>query len=277
MFDTSTGYFGVPSQQSSIGENGNESWEGTVDADVLIQAGHEGQLRNHGGGTKPSHGATGLKLPEHQMTPIVADAATAVLREHGVTVERVGGVFPKTFEVQLGVCLHFDGSATPCASGSSVGYPPGVPLGSNQPTAELWKTLWQQHWPFKFMKDNFTANLSGYYGYSRMRTSIAEMLIEFGEISCREQDEWLQPRLEWIGALVAHFAGRVIGKDVPDPGSFEVAPLPPPTEQFDPWDADIAVIRLEVAELREAVLDLQRSRAEERGDPPPLDAIDADV
>lgn len=227
-----------------------------MDADVLLQAGHEGRMRNDGSGTTPSHGASGTSRPEHEMTPIVADAAAAVLDRHNVTVIRVPGVFPKKFSVKLGLALHFDGSGTPCASGASVGYPPGVPLGSNKPTADLWKQVYGRHWPFKWMKDNFTKNLSGYYGYRRMSTEIAEMLIEFGEISCPEQDQWLQPRLEWLGELVAHFAGRVIGVDVPEPapfGSAEPAPVP----AAEPWDDDLAVLRLEIAELRQEVADLR--------------------
>jgi len=227
-----------------------------MDADVLLQAGHEGRMRNDGSGTTASHGASGTTRPEHEITPIVANAAAAALERHNVSVVRVPGVFPKKFSVKLGLALHFDGSGTPCASGASVGYPPGVPLGSNKPTADLWKEIYGRHWPFQWMKDNFTKNLSGYYGYRRMSTEVAEMLIEFGEISCPEQDAWLQPRLEWLGELVAHFAGRVIGVDIPEPAPLGVAE-PPTQPPFEPWDEDLAVLRLEIAELRRDVAELR--------------------
>ncbi len=111
-----------------------------MDADVVLQAGHEGQVRNSGpSGTAPSHGASGATRPEHQMTPIVADAAAAILTAHGVDVIRVPALFPQKYSVRLGLALHFDGSGTKCASGASVGYPPGKPRGSNKPTADLWK------------------------------------------------------------------------------------------------------------------------------------------
>jgi hypothetical protein len=229
-----------------------------MDADVLIQAGHEGKKRNKGSGTTASVGASGIAQPEHQMTPKVANAAEKVLKDHGVSVIRANGVFPQAFEVKLGLALHFDGSPSKCGSGASVGYPPGNPVGSNKPTADLWKQIYGEFWPFRFMKDNFTPNLSGYYGYRFMKTSIAEMLIEFGEVSCPKQDEWLQPRLDWLGGVVAHFAGRVISVDIPKPLPFgETAPAPVArTVQVDAWDSDIADVRLELSELRAQVNEL---------------------
>lgn len=223
-----------------------------MDADVVLQAGHQGKRRNRGSsGTTASHGAAGIAKPEHEMTPIVADAAADILRANGVDVLRVPGVFPRRVSVRLGLALHFDGSGTPCASGASVGYPPGRPRGSNKPTADLWKEIYGEIWPFGWMKDNFTKNLSGYYGYSWMSTDIAEMLIEFGEISCPEQDDWLQPRLEWLGGVVAHFVGRVLEVPVPEPGPFGgTAPIAAPSIATQPWDDDVADLRLELAELR---------------------------
>jgi len=253
--------------------------ESRVDADVLLQAGHEGLKRNQGSGSAPSHGAAGIARPEHQMTPVVADAAARVLRAHGVSVVRVPAFYPKLFAVKLGLALHFDGSGNPCSSGASVGYPPGLPLGSNKPTADLWKEIWGQYWPFRWMKDNFTRNLSGYYGYRRMTTSIAEMLIEFGEISCPEQDAWLQPRLEWIGEVVAHFAGRVLQVDIPKPAPFG-EPSPAIEPSADPWDEDVAALRLEIAELRAQVAALtgrtRRAPDPTVEGPPVIDLLDLD-
>ena len=71
-----------------------------MDADVLIQAGHEGKMRNDGAGTKPSVGASGITRPEFEMTPIVANAAAEILRGHGLTVVRVPGCLSQDFRRQ---------------------------------------------------------------------------------------------------------------------------------------------------------------------------------
>lgn len=132
-----------------------------MEADVVLQAGHQGQVRNSGStGTAPSDGTPGLTKPEHQMTPIVADAAAKALQDHGVDAVRVPAPFPEKYSLSLGLALHFDGSRTKCASGASVGYPPGRPRGSNRPTADLWKDIYGGIWPFRRMPDNFTKNLS---------------------------------------------------------------------------------------------------------------------
>ncbi len=202
-----------------------------MDARVLIQAGHEGGRRNSGSGSKPSKGTNGNDdyrplMPEREMTPIVADKATEILRGTGITVVRENGFFDKNYTVELAVYLHFDGSNRSCSSGASVGYPQGNPVGSNKPTANLWKDIYEDYWPYQWMPDNFTKGLRGYYGYAYTSTSIAEMLIEFGEISCPEQDAWLQPRKEWLGELVAHFCAEAIGEHglIPDPGPFTTDP-----------------------------------------------------
>lgn len=160
------------------------------------------------------------------MTPIVADRATEVLRASGITVVRENAFYDKSYTVELAVSLHFDGSGRPCSSGASVGYPKGNPAGSNQPTAELWKDIYEQYWPYQWMGDNFTENLEFYYGYAWTSTTVAELLIEFGEVSCEKQDAWLQPRKEWLGDLVAHFCAEAIGETglIPDPGPYGVDP-----------------------------------------------------
>jgi len=78
------------------------------------------------------------------------------------------------------------------------------------PAADLWKDIYEKYWPYQWMPDNFTDNLEFYYGYSRTYTGLAELLIEFGEITCEKQDTWIQPRLDWLGALLAHFCAEVV-------------------------------------------------------------------
>ena len=179
-------------------------------ADVFIQAGHEGR-------TTGSTGAAGPLGNEIEWTPIVADEATRILREGGVDVVRAPAAIKGDYTVKVAVFIHFDGSTPPCKSGASIGYKGE----SDQPAALAWKALYGKYWPFRWMRDNFTANLSGYYGFGYTQTTDAEFVMELGEITCREQAEWLKPRLKWLGHLIAHFLSQRIGKgDVPDPGPF---------------------------------------------------------
>lgn len=218
-----------------------------LQADVLIQAGHEGR-------TSGVTGASGPIANEIEWTPIVADATTLALEAAGVDVLRVQADDiddAQDAEVEIAVAIHFDGSGTPCASGASVGYPAGNPPGSNAPFAQRWKEVYGEYWPFKWMPDNFTRGLRGYGDYSDWFTGIAECVFELGEISCREQAEWLQPRLEWIGQLLAFTIGEAIGVDVPHPGDFEVAepepepePVPAPKEDDDVNFSDLPLVRL---------------------------------
>ena len=180
--------------------------------DVVIQAGHEGGHRN---GNKKSTGTSG----EQARNTKVADRATEVLRSHGFTIERVGGVYKQKYDCKLAVSIHFDGSNTPCASGASIGYPVGKPAGSNKPTADLWRKIYSEYIPFNFMRDNFTKNLSGYYGYAYTSTEIAEVLLELGELTCPEDRAWLDTRIEngFLGDLIAYWAAMVLGKPIPAP------------------------------------------------------------
>ncbi len=179
-------------------------------ADVFIQAGHEGR-------TSGATGATGPLGNEIEWTPIVADEATRILRSAGVSVIREDATLQGVYDVKVAIFIHFDGDNPSCRTGASVGYNDPT----DKPAASEWKALYSNYWPFRWMSDNFTSNLSGYYGFSYTRTSDAEFVIELGEISCLEQAEWLQPRLKWLGSLIAHFLSKRIDKgNVPEPGPF---------------------------------------------------------
>ncbi|EAW34151.1 hypothetical protein [Lyngbya sp. PCC 8106] len=187
-----------------------------VQADVLIQAGHEGR-------TSGATGADGPLGGEQEWTPIVADEATRILREAGVKVIREDAFLGGKYDVKVAVFVHFDASSPSCNSGASIGYDDRT----DQDAAKAWKELYSQYWPFKWMPDNFTSNLRNYYGFKYTRTSDAELVLEFGELTCLEQAEWLKPRLKWLGALLAHFLSQRINKgNIADPGPFGVGSEP---------------------------------------------------
>ncbi|WP_460610551.1 hypothetical protein [Hymenobacter terrigena] len=182
-------------------------------ADVLIQAGHEGRLT----------GKTGAEGPlgrEIEWTPIVADAATAALRAAGISVIRKPALLDGVYEVALAIFIHFDGSDSPCDSRASIGYD----YDSDKPAADEWKALYSNYWPYGWMPDNFTVDLRQYYGFKACITSDAELVLELGEITCLKQAKWLKPRLAWIGELLAHFISKRLGKGgIALPNSFVAA------------------------------------------------------
>ncbi len=170
-------------------------------ADVLIQAGHEGRpdcerepatlCNNTGAAAAPG---------EIVWTPIVASEAARILRAAGVSVIRAPAYLPGVTSVRLALFLHFDGAESPCSTGASVGYPP-----DSQAAADAWKAMYKPVFPFAFQPDNFTDHLAHYYGFHHVDASDGKFLIEFGEMSCPAQHAWLEKRLKYLGALVAHY------------------------------------------------------------------------
>jgi len=187
---------------------------GSAEADVLIQAGHEGRpdCDREPASLRRNTGAAG----EIEWTPIVADEATRILRAAGVTVIRRPAFLDGQYHVKDAIFLHFDGNARPCTTGASVGYPQRA---HSAEAAAEWETLWKTFFPFRFEPDNFTSNLSGYYGFSHVRSvSDAAIVIEGGEMSCPAQHAWLKSHLTFEGALIAHFLSTRLGKgNVPLP------------------------------------------------------------
>lgn len=189
-------------------------------ADVLISAGHEGRPAScpH----FPQHhcnlGANG----ERAWTPVVADAATKILRVHGVTVARLPADFAETYRVKAAIFIHFDGSDPPCGSGASIGYA-GM---ASAPAAAAWRKLYRTYWPFAFEPDNFTSSLHNYYAFRQVDAHDGSLVLELGEITCPKQHAWLAQRLEWEGELLAHFLSSLIDKgSIADPGRYrEQAP-----------------------------------------------------
>ncbi len=181
--------------------------------DVLISAGHEGRPAScaHFPQHKCNLGAAG----EREWTPIVADAATELLRIQGLRVARLPADFSGTYKVKAAVFIHFDGASPPCTSRASVGYPKG----QSAAAARAWKKLYAQWWPYGFEPDNFTQGLREYYGYKQVSASGGSLTIELGEITCPAQHGWMASRLQWIGALLARFLSeRATASAVPARG-----------------------------------------------------------
>jgi hypothetical protein len=183
--------------------------------DVLVSAGHEGRPASCP--RFPQHACNLGAAGERAWTPIVADAATKTLRAHGVSVARLPADFDGTYDVSAAVFIHFDGSTHPCSSGASIGYH----RARDAAVARTWHYLYATYFPFHFEPDNFTLSLRNYYAFRQVDASKGALVLELGEITCPAQRAWLDPRLQWEGALIAHFLSVLIGKgNVPDPGAY---------------------------------------------------------
>lgn len=180
--------------------------------DVLISAGHQGRPASCA--RYPQHRCNLGAAGERSWTPIVADAATEILREHGLTVARLPADFSGTYRVSAAVFIHFDGSDPPCRSAASIGY--GDKRGGR--AARAWRALYGSYWPFGFEPDNFTQGLRDYYAFRQVRARDGSLVLELGEITCPKQHAWLEPQLRREGAIIAYFVGRLIGKGaIPKP------------------------------------------------------------
>jgi|GEM_PF-1394169 len=177
-------------------------------AEIYIQAGHEGR-------TTGMTGASGPYGNEIDWTPVVADEATRILREAGISVIRSKADHYRYSSVDLAVSIHFDGCAKVCGSGASIGYDDPT----DKPAADEWRALYSNYFGFKWHRDNFTPNLSNYYNFHYTITRDAELVLELGDITCPQQAKWMKPRLKEMGQLVAYFAAKRIGKEdlIPKP------------------------------------------------------------
>jgi hypothetical protein len=191
--------------------------------DVLISAGHEGRPASCA--HFPQHHCNLGAAGERAWTPIVADVATRILREHGVSVVRLPADFAGKYNVGAAAFIHFDGSNPPCRSSASVGYAHS----SDAAAAAAWHRLYARYWHFGFQPDNFTVGLREYYAYSQVQARYGSLVLELGEITCRAQRAWLAPRLQWEGALLAHFLSERIEKGhVPNPDALPEQATPKP-------------------------------------------------
>jgi len=161
---------------------------------VFIQEGHVGRL-------KGNIGSVHKGIKESEWNHKVALEVEKILEEYGVDVARSGARIPVT-NATIAVALHFDGSEKPCATGASIGHNGSS---ASRAMAKRWRETYGAFFPFKWHRDNFTKNLSDYYGFSRVSTTKGFLVLELGEITCDEQMDWLKPKLKEVASKIAHF------------------------------------------------------------------------
>jgi hypothetical protein len=179
------------------------------DADVLVQAGHEGRPQScavfHVKACNLGAAAPGAREPD--WNAVVADAATTALRADGFTVLRRPADWAGGDVVREAVFIHFDGASPACTSGASIGFPASTSRGF----VDAWETAYRNWFPFRFVGENFTENEHRYYGFHRVEAP-EKMLIEFGELTCPAQRSWMEPRLREMGERLAAFLAARLGK-----------------------------------------------------------------
>lgn len=177
----------------------------TKPVDVVIQAGHEGR-------TTGNTGAITTHYREVVWNTLVADEVVRQLKHYGITsIKRLPAKLPK-IHAKIAVAIHFDGAKRACHSGASIGYPNK----HSHAFAQRWKKLYKTYFPYRWHPDNFTPNLSNYYGYYRIKAD-KFLLLELGEITCDTQTKWLKPRLKKIAHLIAYSIATELGKHVKKP------------------------------------------------------------
>ena len=165
---------------------------------VVIQAGHEGRVV---GNTGSSYGL----ISETKWNIYVANEVARQLKMWGIKALRVPAD-TKLIKAKIAVAIHFDGSKKHCDSGASIGYRDA----NSKEFAKRWKRIYRSYFPFKWHKDNFTKNLSNYYGYYFIRAD-KFLVLELGEITCKKQTKWLKPRLKTVAKLIAYTIARELG------------------------------------------------------------------
>ena len=173
-----------------------------INTTVLLQAGHEGR-------TKGNIGSSQGNLKEVNWNIKVTKMIELELQKNNIDVTRVGASIPVT-NTRIAISIHFDGSNKPCSTGASIGY--DVNHINSKNLAKNWKRKYKGYFPFKWHHDNFTKNLSGYYGFSRVNSEKGFLVLELGEITCKNQTNWLQPRLELIALRIADFIMEELDK-----------------------------------------------------------------
>ena len=172
-----------------------------INTTVLIQAGHVGR-------TKGNIGSIHNGLVESKWNERVAIRVEDILKKNGIAVKRVGAKIPSANAV-IAVAIHFDGSNKECATGASIGHDGSV---GSKILAKNWRREYGNFFPFKWHKDNFTKNLSHYYGFSQVSTSKGFLVLELGEITCRKQTDWLEPKLGQVASKIAYFIIKELKK-----------------------------------------------------------------
>lgn len=151
---------------------------------VLVQAGHVAP-REPG-----FEGGTGTRGEQELVADIQARLVNLLRADSRFQPIPTPGDIPDGIRVDAAVFLHADGSGNAKASGFSFGYPrhPVNKRLADLVAAEFFALSGEP----PHHTDNYTADLRGYYGYSRTITDGPELLIEHGFLTNPKEAAWLR-------------------------------------------------------------------------------------
>jgi N-acetylmuramoyl-L-alanine amidase len=176
---------------------------------VLIQAGHVAP-REPG-----FESGTGTVREQELSLALQSRLARRLLADGRFDVTRCPGDIPNGWTGDLFISLHGDGSGSAKTSGFSFGFPPGSAESAR--FAALVKREFERipGYP-EHRKDNYTGNLTGYYGWRRTNAP-AKVLIEHGFLTNPNERAFLFSHLAEIAlaeyrATLAYFGYPVTPK-----------------------------------------------------------------
>ena len=189
---------------------------------VLVQAGH---LAPREPGHQSQTGAPG----EAELVAKIRQVLVRLLRADGrFQPIPVPGDIPDGIRVDAAVFLHADGAADPRASGFCFGYPP---FQVNKRLASLIAgELGRIPGHPRRRADNYTADLAGYYGFSKTAASGGECVVEHGFVTNPREREWLFAHVREIGRAEYVALCRYFGF-APKPLVEEVEDVSPPVSE----------------------------------------------
>jgi N-acetylmuramoyl-L-alanine amidase len=183
---------------------------------VLVQAGH---IAPREPGFESGTGTAG----EQELVRAIRDRLCTILKNDGrFKPLPMPGRIPRGTKCDAALFLHADGSSNKTASGFSFGYP-DYPINRRlalQLADEFTKL--PGHPPHH--ADNYTADLRGYYGFSRVDTRGPEVLIEHGFLTNPKEAAWLRGRVNDLAQAEYRALLRYFGMVAPP----KPKPKPPP-------------------------------------------------
>lgn len=186
---------------------------------VLIQAGHVAP-REPG-----FEGGTGTIREQELAAALQTRLSRLLVADGRFDVDRCPGDIPNGWHGDVFISLHGDGAASSSLSGFCFGYPPSS--ASSRRLADLIRRELSRIPGYPaHRRDNYTRNLTGYYGWRRVNAP-AKVLVEHGFLTNPRERAFLFGHLDEIAqaeytALLAYF-----GLERPEPRE------PQTSESFD--------------------------------------------